>query len=202
MVFFQTTYDLSQLHSWDTNFIVRTNGFTPSMGVITRLVSFMQNGPIETGVIFLVLALTNGGLSEEIGWRGFALSQLQRRLNFLTSSILVAMLWAAWHTGTLFWQTVLTSTLTDGLSFAAVYVIQYLILVTPLSILYTVLYNGTHGSILLSIILHAFYNISISIVSAALPNFPMITFVILLWIIAICSTIVFWKSNGTQALGR
>ncbi|MCZ7611913.1 MAG: hypothetical protein M5U17_17370 [Ignavibacterium sp.] len=43
-----------------------------------------------------------------------------------------------------------------------------------------ILYNGTNGSILLSIILHAFHNISISIFATALPNFPMIILVVLL----------------------
>ncbi|HUN03200.1 MAG TPA: hypothetical protein PLS00_10125, partial [Niabella sp.] len=127
---------------------------------------------------------------------GFALSKFQDKpYNFLVSSLFVALLWAFWHTGTLFWQTVFTANFSEGISFASTYLFQYLLLVIPLSVLYTFLYNGTNGSILLSIILHAFYNISISIFATALPNFPMIILVVLLWIFAILLTIILWKKS-------
>lgn len=194
---FETTYDFSLLNEWDSNFIKRTEAFTPSMGVITHLIDFMKQGTFATGTVFLVLALTNGGLSEEIGWRGFALKEFQNRpYNILLSSLFVSLIWALWHTGTLFWQTVMTSTLTDGITFAISYLLQYLLLVFPLSIIYTVLFNGTKGSILLSIILHAFYNISISVFATALPNFPMLTFVIILWVFSVILMLALWN-NGT-----
>lgn len=193
---FKTTYDFSLLNDWDNNFIKRTEAFTPSMGIITYLVDFMKQGTFATGIVFLLLALTNGGLSEEIGWRGFALKEFQNRpFNILLSSLFISLLWALWHTGTLFWQTVMTSTLTEGFTFAISYLLQYLLLVFPLSIIYTVLFNGTKGSILLSIILHAFYNISISIFATALPNFPMLTFVIILWIFSGILMLTLWKNE-------
>lgn len=193
---FGTTYNFSLLNNWDTNFIKRTEAFTPSMGIITSLVDYMKTGTIETGLVFLVLALTNGGLSEEIGWRGFTLKEFQSRpYNILWSSLFVALLWALWHTGALFWQTVITSTLMEGFTFAISYLLQYLLLVFPLSIMYTVLFNGTRGSILLSILLHAFYNISISVFATALPNFPMLTFVVILWLFSAILLLTLWK-NG------
>lgn len=193
---FKTTYDLTLLNQWDNNFIHRTEAFTPSMGIITMLVSFMKTGSIATGLVFLILALTNGGLSEEIGWRGFALNKFQAKpYNIIISSLLVAVLWAFWHTGTLFWQTVMTSNFIKGFTFAASYLLEYLLLVIPLSIIYTIQYNGTKGSILLSIILHAFYNISISVFATALPNFPMLTLVIVLWVFAAILTLIVWKNK-------
>lgn len=194
---FNASFDFSLLNDWDNNFIKRTEAFTPSMGIITHLVDFMKTGSFATGIVFLVLALTNGGLSEEIGWRGFALKEFQNKpFNILLSSLFVSLLWALWHTGTLFWQTVMTSTLTGGFTFAISYLLQYLLLVFPLSIIYTVLFNATKGSILLTIILHAFYNISISVFAAALPNFPMLTFVIILWLFSVMLMLTLWE-NGT-----
>ncbi len=37
------------------------------------------------------------GLGEEIGWRGFALPQLQRTMSATRASLVIAVLWAAWH---------------------------------------------------------------------------------------------------------
>lgn len=190
-----TSYDFSQLQNWDTNFINRTQAFTPSMGLITGLVDFMKTGTLATGITFLLLALTNGGLSEEIGWRGFALTKFQNKpFNLLLSSLFVSLLWSAWHTGTAFWQTIMTASLLKGAYFTFSYLLQYLILVFPLSIIYTILYNGTKGSILLAILFHGLYNISISVFATALDNFPMVTFIVVLWLFSALLLLIFWKN--------
>ena len=38
-----------------------------------------------------------GPLSEEIGWRGYALERLQTHWNMLTSSLIVGVFWGFWH---------------------------------------------------------------------------------------------------------
>lgn len=193
-VFFNASYDFSVLKDWDQNFISRTEAFVPSIGLIDGLVGFMKNGSWATGFIFFVLALTNGGLSEELGWRGFALKVYQqRKFNMLLSSLFVATLWAIWHTGTVFWKTILNATLLEGITFTVSYLLQYLILVFPLSIIYTILYNGTKGSILLCILLHAFYNITISVLATALPNFPMLIFVAVLYLVSVVMLVKVWN---------
>jgi membrane protease YdiL (CAAX protease family) len=45
----------------------------------------------------LALLLDEGGLLEELGWRGFALPLLLQRTNPLRATIMVGLLWAAWH---------------------------------------------------------------------------------------------------------
>lgn len=196
ILFFGTKYDWSLLNDWDKNFITRTEAFTPSLGLISGIVSFMKTGTLATALMFLLLALTNGGLSEEVGWRGFALKEFQRKpYNILLTSLFVAILWAVWHTGTLFWKTMMTSSFSEGLLFAFTYLLQYLLLIFPLSVIYTVLVNGTGGSIFLAIILHAFYNISISVITAAFPGFPMLTFVICMLVFSIILIVALWRNN-------
>jgi membrane protease YdiL (CAAX protease family) len=50
----------------------------------------------------LLLALLFNGYGEEIGWRGFLLPHLLERYGTVKSALLVAAVWAGWHTPT-FW---------------------------------------------------------------------------------------------------
>jgi uncharacterized protein len=50
----------------------------------------------------LLLVLLFNGFGEEIGWRGFALERLQRRFGALRGNLLLALIWAGWHTPS-FW---------------------------------------------------------------------------------------------------
>lgn len=179
--------DLSRLEAWDARFIERTGAFTPSLGLISTLVDAMTaGGPVVTGLVFVALALTNGGLSEELGWRGFALQEyLDRGKGLFTASILVGLLWGGWHTGPLFWKTMLTTGLGEAAMFTVVYLGQYLLLVVPLSFVYTALYVKTGGSVLLMVLLHASYNITIAVAASAWEDFPMLTLVVLLWVFGV-----------------
>ena len=48
-------------------------------------------------VTFFIYNLIFFGFGEEAGWRGFALSRLQNKMNALNASVLLAFLWAIWH---------------------------------------------------------------------------------------------------------
>ncbi|HEY6056704.1 MAG TPA: nitroreductase/quinone reductase family protein [Candidatus Limnocylindrales bacterium] len=45
----------------------------------------------------VILAFLANGFGEEVGWRGFAQPQLERRMSFLRASVVVAAVWAIWH---------------------------------------------------------------------------------------------------------
>lgn len=47
---------------------------------------------VALSAVFLV-----GGLSEELGWTGFALEPLQARLSALPAAVVVGLVWALWH---------------------------------------------------------------------------------------------------------
>jgi uncharacterized protein len=47
--------------------------------------------------VTVVFALFSGPLSEELGWRGFALPRLQVRYNALVSSLILGVIWCFWH---------------------------------------------------------------------------------------------------------
>lgn len=176
--------DPALLGGWAGQFQARTAAFTPSMGIISGLSGFMSHGWWQTLTVFTMLAVTNGGISEEPGWRGWLLPKLQPRYGMLVASLLVSACWAFWHTGSNFWQVVLASDLTGALKFVPGYLGQYLLLVAPLAIYYTWVYNGSGGSLLIVVLLHASYNMTVSVVLSAWPTFPVAWMVIGLWIVA------------------
>jgi membrane protease YdiL (CAAX protease family) len=46
----------------------------------------------------LVLVLVFSGYGEETGWRGFALGRLQERFGPVKGTLVLALIWAGWHT--------------------------------------------------------------------------------------------------------
>lgn len=95
--------------------------------------------------ILSLIAILVGCAAEEIGWRGFLLPNLQKRHNPLISSIIVGILWGAWHLN-----------FTGGiLGF-----ILYTVTIIEMSILMTWVYNKSDGNLLLMTIWHFVFNLS------------------------------------------
>lgn len=96
----------------------------------------------------LVLTLVGGG-QEEVGWRGVALPALQDRFDALTASLLVGAAWALWH---------LPLFVFDVTGYADRSIALYAALVVGFAVVFTWLYNGTGGSVLLAMLLHGGVN--------------------------------------------
>ena len=101
-------------------------------------------------LLLLVLALTDG-VGEEVGWRGYALPHLQERLRPAIASVLLGLVWAAWHLP-LFWT---RGAVLEGQPFALL-----LLEVVPMAVLFTWVFNHTRGSMLLASLLHATHNLA------------------------------------------
>jgi membrane protease YdiL (CAAX protease family) len=107
----------------------------------------LSMGLIPTVVLsFVVRGLVNG---EEIGWRGFALPQLQARHSALSASLMVGAMWALFHLPLFF---------TRDNSFSATNPFMFLASMLAMSVLFTWVYNNTGGSLLLAYLLHASVN--------------------------------------------
>lgn len=107
-----------------------------------------------------------GPLSEEIGWRGYALPRLQTRWNALTSSLILGLVWALWHLP--LFLMVGTSQHELGLPF-----IGFLISMIANSIFYTSLYNNTKQSLWSAILLHWLYTYAAQVVFSGLTRSPL-----------------------------
>jgi membrane protease YdiL (CAAX protease family) len=88
----------------------------------------------------LVFSLFQGPLAEELGWRGFLLPRLLHKCSPLEASVILGLVWAAWHINVFF------SAISTRVLFTASAV--------ALSILMTVMFLHTRGSVLLAIVMH------------------------------------------------
>ena len=57
--------------------------------------------PLSLPLVPLLVLIFNG-YGEETGWRGFALARLQERFGPLKGTLLLALIWAGWHTPAFF----------------------------------------------------------------------------------------------------
>jgi uncharacterized protein len=129
--------------------------------------------------------LVLGPLSEEIGWRGYALDRLQSRWNALTSSLIIGLVWSLWHLPLFLIPG--TSQHEMGVPF-----LGFLIKLMATSVLYTWLYNNTQRSLWSAILLHWLYTYSAQVLSSSgrtplynslefLPYVLMAAVVVLVW---------------------
>jgi membrane protease YdiL (CAAX protease family) len=108
---------------------------------------FSQAGmPSVTIYLLLPVFFILGSMGEEIGWRGYALPHLQVMNSALTASLLVGVVWAAWH---------LPLFLTSGTTFSQIPFGWFMLSILGMSVLLTWLYNNTNGSLLIATLFHA-----------------------------------------------
>ena len=141
-------------------------------GTAGQLVIYKLLGNTFNGTLFLTQLgsflplLILGPLSEEIGWRGYALGRLQTRWNALTSSFIVGLVWALWHLP--LFLMVGTSQHELNIPFMG-----FLIQMTASSILYTWLYNNTQQSLWSAILLHWLYTYAVLVLSSGIIRSPL-----------------------------
>jgi membrane protease YdiL (CAAX protease family) len=111
---------------------------------------------------FVSTLVLGGPLGEEPGWRGFALPRLQTACGPLAGSLLLGVLWAAWHLP-LFWSGVWTPpTVAD--------IAMFFVMITLLTVVMTWVFNNANGSLLITMLMHASFNTFANKVVA--PLFP------------------------------
>lgn len=113
----------------------------------------------------IVSTIVLGQAGEEVGWRGYALPRMSTRYGLPIASILLGIIWAAWHLPLFF----IPGGDLVGTSFPV-----YVLLVMPLSVVIAWLYERTGGSLLLTMLMHAAINNTTSIVPSgtAVVNNP------------------------------
>ena len=135
---------------------------------------------------FLNNLTRSGGISEEFGWRGYALPRLQARWNALVSSIVLGVVWAVWHVPLWF----VAGSSQQGSSFWL-----FLANLGLLSGLYTWLFNNARGSTLVAVVFHAMGN-------TVSQMFPGSTSNLFYWVMLGLTVVLVVAVNGPRALVR
>ena len=156
-----------------------TSGELPSFALLGKIWYLLP-------VALITGTLLGGPLEEEFGWRGFALVQLQKRQSALVASLIVGVLWGLWH---------LPAFLIPWSTQHGVPVTLFLLHDIALSVLFTWIFNNTGESVLMTMVAHGAFNLTITVLpllpSAAGSDLPLLYTVALLYIAAILVILAF-----------
>ncbi|HET6989200.1 MAG TPA: type II CAAX endopeptidase family protein [Kribbella sp.] len=172
----------------------------PMIGLLALGLSVLLGGSTEemnTTVIAVLVGLVfsifpGSAMGEELGWRGFALPGLQAKHSALSASLLIGPVWGLWHLP--LW---LTGRESHPISLFPVFVVS----VITLSVLCTWMYNGTGGSLLLVVLLHATANLPLTFVITPLGKDMTQIFLIFVALMVVAATVVV-VATGPANLSR
>ena len=109
----------------------------------------------------LGFTLVSGPLSEEAGWRGFALPRMEARWGALGASVVLGLLWAAWH---------LPQYLLPNNTMLPIPILFPQ--VVGLAIVFTWIYNNTRGSLVATVLTHFGFNFAGAFLAGHLGLMP------------------------------
>jgi membrane protease YdiL (CAAX protease family) len=136
----------------------------PMYFLVIRLISHLQGVIQPTPEWFtqplvilevLVLGVLHGGLSEEIGWRGYALPRLQSRFNASESSLIMGVLEGLWH---------VPLAVSSWGPISGLIILVLILWQTIASFWRAWIFNNTNGSIFAAVLFHAVQNTAPTIV--------------------------------------
>jgi len=99
-------------------------------------------------------------LGEEIGWRGYLLPKLLKTKHWITSSLIIGLIWALWHLPLFYIQ---------GRTQVSIPLLWYFIDLMASTIFFTWIFINTRGSVLIATLFHTSINTS----TVLLPILPI-----------------------------
>ncbi len=157
---------------------------------------------VHFSLVFFAMAVLDGPLGEEVGWRGVLLPQLLRKMGPIAASIAVGSVWWLWH---------VPLYLADGRISTTGDWIDFLIDTLALSMIFTWFFLRSGCSTLLTIILHNASNYSIYLLlinlwhregSSGIPHYTHGALVLILGTVAAGSLARRSRQNTAQGPGH
>ena len=146
----------------------------PAIGISSFV--FLQDGTenlpgspallVLSYLLLVAVMMTMGGGQEELGWRGYALGPLQERLGAFRAAALLGLLWGLWHLPIYLlvpgYNNAGSGALAVGSAFAGF--VGYTV---ALAMILSWVFNGTGGSVLLTMIVHGALNANFGLAPAS-----------------------------------
>ena len=156
----------------------------PGLAMVGRSSSLPGLGVAATVAVMLIAAI-----EEEVGWRGFALPRLQATRSALSSTILLSLIWFAWHLP-MFWY---RPTFASPTPFMFLGVFFGLL---AGAIILTWLFNSTAGSLLAVVLWHGIWS---SIAASDLGDLVPAVMSVLFMVWAIVIVVVFKRPDLSRS---
>jgi CAAX protease family protein len=144
-------------------------------------------------ITFLLFIFPGSAGGEEIGWRGFALPHLQADdRSALGASVVLGVVWGVWH----------LPLFLIGADIRPIGVFPAWVLLTvAASVIYTWMYNGTGGSLLIVVLYHAASNLPLTIFLEPLEDQIAQPFLIYVALTILAAAVVV-AATGPEHLSR
>lgn len=133
--------------------------------------SALLSQPVGTVLLTVLFIIVVGPVSEEPGWRGYALDRLQARWTPLVASLALGVVWWAWHLPLL----TVPGSFLYGVAASPTFVAGYLGTVLLYSVLFTWVYNRTRRSVLATVLMHFSINLTTGILAPPFEVFAITT---------------------------
>lgn len=139
--------------------------------------------------LFVSLFL-RGAFGEELGLRGFALPRMQLTMTPFRASVIIGALWGMWHLPVLLGR--------DPVS-----IVAFLLLSFGLSFIFTLLFNGSDGSLIPGLLFHATQNWEEGfelVFPVLLTTDWELVSTLLLLLVGIVAGVIVWRGSRRQSL--
>jgi uncharacterized protein len=144
-------------------------------------------------LVVWLLVLVGNGWGEETGWRGSAQEQLQRRRGALAATLVVAVLWAAWHAP-------MFAVLDSYQSLGVVAVPGFFLGLTCGAVVLTWVYNRCGHSILAAAVWHGCYNLAAATQASQGTVAAVVTTAVMVWALVLVVLEVRANRRGASVL--
>jgi membrane protease YdiL (CAAX protease family) len=146
---------------------------------------------LPTLIGLAITVIFTGATGEELGWRGFALPQLQNRFSALVSSLLIGLWWGIWHVPGWIIMNDIPSLVYTG---------SFMLTLIAQSVFITWLVNNTGGSVLMASLNHYAVNISTGLAVSILGLITMDALSVMMSLSYLVIAIVILFRYGWQSL--
>jgi len=141
---------------------------------------------------FTLFILIFGPVPEELAWRGYALNELEKRLDPFTASIILGIYWAVWHLPLFF----IDGSYQHGLGVGTLQSWLFILDKLPNTFLMTWIFNKTDRSTIAAILFHFMMNFTGELMDLSLNTEVM--YIGFLWLLVALILIV-EKNNWFRA---